>query len=350
MEAVLWDSFGMDITGLKKEIDAELKKVKSEADCGAFHQKFLSKSGKVSLLLAGLRDVAAADRARLGAELNVIKRETEAALFARQQEIKEGELREKLLKDKLVDITVPSLGEVGSGSLHPITRVTREVEEIFRSMGFIVEDGPEIVTEFENFDSLNVPRNHPARDMQDTFWLDDGRLLSTQTSSLQNKMLKKYGPSFKAIFPGRCYRNENIDASHEMAFFQVEGMMVGEDISIANLIYFMKQTLAEVFKREIEVRLRPGFFPFVEPGFELDVACTFCNGKGCSVCKQGGWLELWPCGMIHPEVLRQGGVDPKKYQGFAFCIGLTRLAMLKYGIDDMRLFNSGNLEFLRGVK
>ena len=350
MEAVLWDSFDMDITGLKKEIDAELKRVKSEAGCGAFHQKFLGKSGKVSGLLAGLRDVAAVDRARLGAELNVLKRETEAALFSRQREIKEGELRDKLLKDKLVDITVPNLGEVGSGSLHPITRVIREIEEIFSSMGFIVGDGPEIVTEFECFDSVNVPRNHPARDMQDTFWLEDGRVLKTQTSALQNELLKKYGPTFRAIFPGRCFRNEALDARHENTFFQVEGLMVGEDVSIANLIYFMEEMFGRVFKKKVTVRLRPGYFPFVEPGFELDVSCVFCEGKGCGVCKGTCWFEMGGCGMVHPNVLSMGGVDPKKYQGFAFGFGLERIAMMRYDINDIRLFNSGNLEFLRGVK
>jgi phenylalanyl-tRNA synthetase alpha chain len=186
--------------------------------------------------------------------------------------------------------------------------------------------------------------------MQDTFWLSNGQVLKTHTSASQNRLLKKYGPEFRAIFPGRCFRNEAVDASHENTFFQVEGLMVGENVSVANLIYFMKQALTAVFQKDINVRLRPGFFAFVEPGFELDASCMFCGGSGCSICKHTGWIEFCGCGMIHPNVLLMGGVDPTKYQGFAFGFGLTRLAMMKYGINEIRHFNSGNLEFLRSIK
>jgi phenylalanyl-tRNA synthetase alpha chain len=185
--------------------------------------------------------------------------------------------------------------------------------------------------------------------MQDTFWLENGLLLKTHTSASQNWLLKKYGPVFRAIFPGRCFRNEAIDASHENTFFQVEGMMVGKDISIANLIYFMRAALAAVFKKDIKIRLRPGFFSFTEPSFELDASCMFCE-SGCSVCKKSGWVEFCGCGMIHPNVLKMGNIDPTKYQGFAFGFGLTRLAMLKYGVDDVRVFNSGSLEQLGVIK
>ena len=201
-----------------------------------------------------------------------------------------------------------------------------------------------------NFEMMNLPKDHPARDMQDTFWLTNGKLLKTQTSALQNEILRKYGPVVSAIFPGRCYRNEAVDASHEFCFFQCEGIMTGKDISIANLIYVMKTILSEIYEREIEVRLRPGFFPFVEPGFELDAGCPFCGGKGCSVCKHSGWIEFGGCGMIHANVLKTAGIDANEYQGFAFGFGLTRMAMTQYGVNDVRLFNSGNLEFLRGIK
>ena len=221
-------------------------------------------------------------------------------------------------------------------------------------MGFTVEDYSEIVTDYECFEALNIPPFHPARDMQDTYYLDNGQLLKTHTSAAQNAIYKKYrdalineGKPIKAVFPSRCFRNEATDACHENTFFQMEGVMVGEDISIANLIYFMKTMLSEVFDNYgLKVRLRPGFFPFVEPGFELDISCQICGGKGCPSCKHSGWLELCPCGMIHPNVLREGGIDPEKYSGFAFGLGLTRLAMMKYGIKDIRDLNSGSLAAL----
>ena len=304
---------------------------------------------ELRLKLRDLKNVSAEQRGQVGAALNLRLRSAEDEFRKLEQQKKQDAINEKLSKDKLIDITVPDL-EARVGHLHPITRVQREVEDVFASMGFIIEEGSEIVTEFENFDSVNIPSNHPARDMQDTFWLDDGRVLKTHTSAMQNKMLKKYGSEFRAIFPGRCFRNEAVDASHENTFFQVEGMMVGADISIANLIYFMRTALSAVFKKDIKVRLRPGFFAFVEPGFELDASCVFCDDGGCGLCKGSGWIEFCGCGMIHPNVLEMGGVDPKKYQGFAFGFGLTRLAMMKYGISEIRHFNSGNLEFLRSIK
>ena len=214
-------------------------------------------------------------------------------------------------------------------------------------MGFTVEDGNEVETEYNNFEAVNVPKYHPARDMQDTFWLENGELLKTQTSAAQNKIMLKYGAPLKAIFPGRCFRNEALDASHENTFFQMEGMMIDKDVSISNLIYFMKTLLSEIFKKEVEVRLRPGFFPFVEPGFELDIKCPYCDGAGCKVCKNGSWIELCPCGMIHPNVLKMGGIDPEKYSGFAFGLGLSRLAMMKYNINDLRALNSCDVRILK---
>ena len=305
-----------------------------------------------------LRTAPASEKAAIGAKYNVLRKQYEEHLRIEAQAAKEREIQERLKSDPLVDITNPLVGRsLGgptfpqtplSGGLHPITAVMRDVNEVFADMGFIIEDGREIVTEYECFDSLNSPKNHPSRDMQDTFWLSDHRCLRTQTSAWQNYMIKKYGPEFRAICPGRTYRNENIDATHDTTFFQVEGMMIGADISIANLIYFMKEALTAVFKKEINVRLRPGYFPFVEPGFELDASCIFCDG-GCPICKHTGWVEFCGCGMIHPNVLREGGIDPEKYQGFAFGFGLTRLAMMRYGVTDIRLFNGGNLEFLGGV-
>ncbi|MDR0461734.1 MAG: phenylalanine--tRNA ligase subunit alpha [Christensenellaceae bacterium] len=337
-------------------MEKELKALKTLADCQAFHAKYLGKSGEITKQLQGLKDIEPSKRATRGAELNILRRETEEKLFKIQHDIEAAEANAKLMNDPLIDVTNPltytarpSGPGVTPGGLHPITQVIREVEEIFAGMGFIIEDGPEIATEYECFDALNCPQEHPARDMQDTFWLSDGRCLRTQTSAWQNHMMKKYGPEFRAICPGRVFRNEALDARHENTFFQCEGMMIGKDISIANLIYFMKAALTAVFKKDINIRLRPGYFPFVEPGFELDASCVFCkSGEHCPVCKSSGWVEFCGCGMIHPNVLREGGIDPTKYQGFAFGFGITRLAMLKYDLNDCRWFNSGNLEFLQG--
>ena len=338
----------MDISIIEAKVGKELGQIKSESDCAAFFQKYLSKSGEITQLMAGLRDVAPEELAKTGALLNTFKRSVEEKFFKLQNKIKENAVREKMMQDPLVDITIPDTSRK-SGGLHPITIITREVEEVFAGMGFVIEEGPEIATEYQNFESVNVPKNHPARDMQDTFWLNDGRVLRTHTSMWQNQMMKKYGPEFRAICPGRCFRNENLDATHDTTFFQVEGMMVGKDISIANLIYFMKEVLSAVFKKDVNVRLRPSYYPFVEPGFDLDASCIFCGGTGCPVCKHTGWVEFCGCGMIHPNVLKEGGIDPTKYQGFAFGFGLTRLAMMRWGIKDIRLFNSGNLEFLGGA-
>lgn len=245
---------------------------------------------------------------------------------------------------RLLDLTVPGSNST-LGALHPISMVQVELEAIFEGMGFTVLDSPEAETEYSNFESVNIPADHPARDMQDTFWLTNGMVLRTHTSSNQVRALKRFGAPFRGIFPGRCFRYESIDPSHENTFFQCEGLMVDKDISVAHLIGVMKTLLSEVFKRDVKVRLRPGFFPFVEPGFELDLNCLFCGGSGCPTCGDG-WIELIPCGLVHPKVLEHGGIDVSKYSGFAFGLGLTRLAMMKYGIRDIRYFNSGDVRVL----
>jgi len=336
------------IDQIKIEFDNLLKDAISLQEIDALKVAFVGKKGKVTELLQGMRDIPAEQRKDFGTKVNMLKDYVNLCLSQKEKEAKEIELQKEINSAERIDITLPC--EEMCGSLHPITIVQKEVEEVFKSMGFIVEDGNEVETEYNNFDAVNVPRSHPARDMQDTFWLDNGEVLKTQTSAGQNRILRTYGAPCRVIFPGRCFRNENVDASHENTFFQLEGMMVGKDINIANLIYFMKVMLRKVLKKDIEVRLRPGYFPFTEPSFELDVSCPFCGGKGCSTCKQGGWIELCPCGMIHPNVLKMGGVDPNQYQGFAFGLGLTRLAMMKYNIKEIRTLNSGNIKFLRQTK
>ena len=218
---------------------------------------------------------------------------------------------------------------------------------MFQGLGFSWLDGPEVEFEYYNFDALGIPGDHPARESHDTFWLKDGNVLRTHTSPVQIRAMERFGAPLSVIVPGRCFRNETVDASHEHTFYQMEGLMVGRDISVSHLIYTMKTCLREILKRDIEIRLRPGYFPFVEPGFELDVNCPFCKGKGCKVCKQSGWIEMLPCGMVHPDVLRSGGLDPEEWTGFAFGLGLQRLVMVRYGINDIRDFTGGDLRFLQ---
>ncbi len=304
----------------------------------------LGRKGKLAEISKEFGKLTPEERARIGKVLNSVKQDLEGKLEARKSALDSIALEARLATE-WVDLTAPAPG-VLPGSLHPITQVQREIEELFVSLGFAVLDGPEVETEYYNFDALNIPADHPARDMQDTFWLNDGRLLRTHTSPVQVRALERLGAPLKMIAPGRVFRNEEVDPSHEHTFYQLEGMMVDRNVSVANLIYFMKTLLSAVFRREVTVRLRPGFFPFVEPGFELDIQCLICGGSGCPVCKQSGWVELLPCGLVHPAVLRHSKVDPEKWSGFAFGLGLTRLAMMRYAIDDIRLFSSGDLRFL----
>ena len=334
------------IDGLRAEFNSALGAASTLEELEELRIAYLGKRGHIAALMQGLRD--AADKKTAGQLINSLKNEIEAAIKDADEALARAAVERSIREAKKYN---PSLAyERELGSYHPITLATREVEDIFRTMGFTIEDYAEIVGDYECFEALNIPKHHPARDMQDTFYLENGQLLKTHTSAAQNAIMKKYGAPLRAIFPGRCFRNESTDACHENTFFQMEGMMIDEDISISNLIYFMKTMLSEVFKRDVKVRLRPGFFPFVEPGFELDINCEICGGDGCPSCKNSGWLELCPCGMIHPNVLREGGIDTEKYTGFAFGLGLTRLAMMRYGVKDIRDFNSGSLKTLSQFK
>lgn len=332
------------IEALRKAFEQELSEAKNSEAVERLRVSYLGKKGSVTELLKGLKDVNAEQKKELGQHINLLKKQVEEKIAGQVEKIKAAEEELLISSAEQYDVTLPVAAPMGS--YHPITIVQRQLEEIFASMGFTVEDYPEIVTDYECFEAVNIPKDHPARDMQDTYYLDNGQLLKTQTSAAQNAIMKKYGAPLRAIFPGRCFRNEATDACHENTFFQMEGMMIDKNISISNLIYFMKTMLSQVFEREINVRLRPGFFPFVEPGFELDISCLICGGEGCPSCKHSGWLELCPCGMIHPNVLREGGIDPEEYTGFAFGLGLTRLVMMKYGVKDIRDLNSGNLKAL----
>lgn len=328
-----------------------LETVKNTEALEKLRVEYIGKKGLVTDLLKDMKSLANEEKKIFGQAVNVLKNEVNTLINEKREELKQKEIELENAKMPEFDISVPA--DLTRGSYHPITLVQRQCEEIFKSMGFTVEDYSEVVTDYECFESLNIPKDHPARDMQDTYYLENGQLLKSQTSAAQNAIYRKYrdalineGKPIKAIFPGRCFRNEATDACHENTFFQMEGVMVDKNISISNLIFFMKTMLSEVFQKDIKVRLRPGFFPFVEPGFELDISCLICGGEGCPSCKHSGWLELCPCGMIHPEVLKAGGIDPEKYTGFAFGLGLTRLVMMKYGIKDIRDLNSGSLKTL----
>jgi phenylalanyl-tRNA synthetase alpha chain len=319
-------------------------KVKTHDDLAALRIKYFGKKGIFAALMENMRSLDVSEKKTFGQIVNQLKCRIESEIVVLTEDLER--LKEaKLIEDtEEYDITRPIVNSLGS--YHPITLVQRKLESIFLSMGFTVEDYWEVVDDYNCFEALNIPKHHPARDMQDTYYLNNGQLLKTHTSAAQNTIMKKYGAPLRAVFPSRCFRNESTDACHENTFFQMEGIMIDKDISISNLIYFMKTMLSEVFEKDVKVRLRPGFFPFVEPGFELDISCLICGGSGCPSCKNSGWLELCPCGMIHPNVLKMGGIDPDEYTGFAFGLGLTRLAMMKYGIKDIRTFNSGNIKSL----
>ena len=332
------------ISSLRESFERELEAAKNSEAVEKLRVAYLGKKGSVTELLKGLKDVSGEQKKEMGQHINLLKKQVEEKIGAQIEKIKAAEEEALVASAEQYDVTLPVTE--AEGSYHPITLVQRQLEEIFASMGFTIEDYSEIVADYHCFEALNIPKHHPARDMQDTYYLENGQLLKTHTSAAQNAIMKKYGAPLRAIFPGRCFRNEATDACHENTFFQMEGIMIDKNISISNLIYFMKTMLSEVFERDINVRLRPGFFPFVEPGFELDISCLICGGEGCPSCKNSGWLELCPCGMIHPNVLTAGGIDPEEYTGFAFGLGLTRLVMMKYGVKDIRDLNSGNLKAL----
>jgi phenylalanyl-tRNA synthetase alpha chain len=329
---------------LRRSTLARLASAVSTDELEAARIDALGRKGTLAQISKEFGKLTPDQRASLGKLLNSVKQDLEGAYEEKKTRFERDKLEQRLEKE-WIDVTLPAPG-IRPGSLHPITQMEAEIEDLFTSLGFTVLDGPEVETEEHNFDALNIPPTHPARDMQDTFWLTNGTLLRTHTSPVQVRGMRNLGPPLRMIAPGRVFRNEEVDASHEHTFYQLEGMMVDRDVSVANLIYFMKTLLSGIFHRDVTVRLRPGYFPFVEPGFELDIRCLICNGEGCPVCKQSGWVELLPCGLVHPNVLRASNIDPEEWNGFAFGLGLTRLAMMRYGIDDIRQLQGGDLRFL----
>src|SRR6266480_3205162 len=332
------------ISELASQAEARIAAARSAQELEPVRVEVLGRKGVLAQISKEMGKLAPEERARVGKLLNAAKQALEEALEAGKKRFEESALRDQL-DAEWVDVTLPAPGP-RPGSLHPVSQMQMEIEDLFVSLGFMVLDGPEVETEYHNFDALNIPPEHPARDAQDTFWLTNGNLLRTHTSPVQVRGMERCSPPLRMIAPGRAFRNESVDASHEHTFYQLEGMMIDRDVSVAHLLYFMKTLLTAIFHRDVTVRLRPGYFPFVEPGFELDIQCLICGGPGCPVCKQSGWVELLPCGLVNPNVLRISGIDPNQWGGFAFGLGLTRLVMMRYGIDDIRLLQSGDLRFL----
>ncbi len=338
----------MDVVSmLKKSLTEAQEAIQHTKDLDEIRElrvKYLGRKSKIASILKGLGTLSPEERPKVGKVSNEVKQKIDQALVKRSEELSDT-LFETVGGREKIDITEPG-EKTETGHLHPITQIRMELEDIFTSMGFTIATGPEVELDYYNFEGLNIPRDHPARDIQDTFWTMDGSLLRTHTSNVQVRTMDTFRPPIRVISPGRVFRYEETDASHDHTFYQVEGLMVDENISVSNLIAVMKTMLNAVFRHEVKVRLRPGYFPFVEPGFELDIDCQICEGKGCPVCKYSGWIEFLGCGLVHPNVLKMGGIDPERYSGFAFGMGLDRLVMTKYGINDIRLFHRGDLRFL----
>jgi phenylalanyl-tRNA synthetase alpha chain len=306
--------------------------------------RFLGKKGELTAIMKGMGGLSAEDRPVIGALANTVKEEIEALFESRLLELREVEIARRLASER-IDVTLPGR-RIYAGSKHPITLVTEEIVEIFSSLGFGVEEGPEIENDFYNFEALNMPKDHPARDMQDTFYISDDVVLRTHTSPVQIRTMLKQAPPVRVIAPGTVYRRDS-DITHSPMFHQIEGFLVDRNVSFGDLKGILTTFLAQFFGKGIDVRFRPSFFPFTEPSAEVDIQCVICGGKGCRVCKNSGWLEILGSGMIDPEVFKSVDYDAKAYSGFAFGMGLERLAMLKYGVNDLRLFFENDLRFLK---
>lgn len=330
---------------LRQATEEAIKKVNDIDNLNEIKVKILGRKGELTGLLRGLKDLSADSKAEVGKTANEIKIILENLIEAKANEIKNREMERKLLEER-IDVTLPGT-VLQTGGLHPISRITREIQNIFIGMGFRVAEGPEIESDYYNFAALNVPKDHPARDMQDTFYITEDILLRTHTSPVQVRTMEKVAPQLpvKIIVPGKVYRKDD-DATHSPMFNQVEGLVIGEHITFGDLKGTLMSFAQQIFGESLKVRYRPSFFPFTEPSAEMDISCVICQGEGCRVCSHTGWLEILGAGMVHPQVLLNGGYDPEKVSGFAFGMGIERIAMLKYGINDLRLFFDNDKRFL----
>ena len=332
-----------DLDALTGEALAQIGASASLSILDELRVQLVGKKGQLTQRLQAVGRLPVAQRRDAGLAINAAKQRLEAALDARRAELERAAVEQEL-RTGHVDVTLPGRGEA-RGGLHPIRRARLRIETLFRSSGFEIAEGPEIEDEFHNFEALNIPANHPARAMHDTFYLKDGKLLRTHTSPVQIRALRSRTPPLALIAPGRVYRCDS-DVSHSPMFHQVEGLLVGENVSFANLKAVLHGFMEGFFERDLAMRLRPSYFPFTEPSAEVDISCVLCSGQGCRVCKQTGWLEIAGCGMVHPNVFTACDVDPERYTGYAFGMGIERLAMLRYGVNDLRLFFENDLRFL----
>lgn len=335
------------IQKLREEMLQGLSAIKNNEHLKEFELRYLSRRGELSIVMRALKDLGEDIRQEVGAAANAIKKEVEE----KYQETRRT-LQTKLVRPQAIDVTLPGQ-TFPKGHLSPLTLIQNELEDLFSSLGFMVIDGPELESDYYNFSSLNIPPLHPARDMQDTFYVDKKNktgqrdlVMRTHTSPQQVRILEKYGAPVKALYMGRCFRNEATDARHDHTFYQAEAILVDKEINFSHLKSFLEIVGQRLFGPETKLRMRPKFFPFVEPGNNGEYTCFLCQGKGCRVCKNSGWLEIVGAGLVHPAVLKEAGVDPEIYSGLAFGFGLTRLAMLKYGINDTRLFHNGDIRFI----
>lgn len=332
---------------LKEQALESIKTVKDLKELNDVRVAYLGKKGPITEVLKGMGKLSPEERPKMGALVNIIRDKIQSVLETRQVELEQAEIEARFAKES-IDVTLPGR-PVYVGNHHPLTRVYEDIEDLFIGMGYTVEEGPEVETDYYNFEALNLPKDHPARDMQDTFYITEEMLMRTQTSPVQARTLEKYkgqGP-VKIICPGKVFRRDDDDATHSHQFMQIEGLVVDENISMSDLKGTLEIFAKHVFGENRQIRLRPSFFPFTEPSVEVDVSCFKCDGCGCNICKQTGWIEVLGAGMVHPNVLEMSGFDSKKYSGFAFGLGVERIAMLKYGIDDIRHFYTNDIRFLK---
>ena len=323
----------------------EIKNANDEKVLNEARVKYLGKKGELTLILRGMGGLSPEERPVIGSLVNEVRDEIENLIEEREKEFKTAEIKRKLEHEK-IDVTMPGK-KINLGSVHPITQIIKDMEEIFIGMGYEIEDGPEVELAEYNFDKLNTPPDHPARDIQDTFYVTDDIVLRSQTSPVQARVMETQKPPIKIVCPGVVYRSDSVDATHSPVFHQIEGLVVDKNISMGDLKGTLEMFPKKCLGEKTQIRFRPHHFPFTEPSAEADVSCFVCGGKGCRVCKGEGWIELLGCGMVHPNVLRNCGIDPEVYSGFAFGCGIERIAMAKFGIDDMRLLYENDVRFLK---
>lgn len=330
---------------ISEAVKKKLAEIGSLQDLQDLKVKYLGKKGELTTMLKGLGKMAPEERPIFGQKVNQLREELEKSMARRERDVKEKLLEQRLAKEK-IDVTMPGKN-IELGSVHPITQVIQEVEEVFLGMGYSIADGPEVETAIYNFDKLNTPADHPARDLQDTFYITEDVILRTQTSPVQARVMESQKPPIKIICPGAVYRSDTLDATHSPVFHQIEGLVIDKNITMSDLKGTLEMFAKNCLGQNTKVRFRPHHFPFTEPSAEADVSCFVCGGKGCRVCKQEGWIELLGCGMVHPKVLQNCGIDPNEYAGFAFGFGVERIAMAKFGIDDLRLLYENDVRFLK---